>query len=491
MGVTANDPGDADTGANNLQNFPIITSAALGSTIVGGTLNSAPSTQFTLDFYANSAPCNASTEGQRYLGSGAVTTDAVGNGSFNLTLPVNSSLGESITATATDPAGNTSELSGCQVVVGSANLSVTTSRTPTEPLIASPVTYTVTVLNNGPLAATGVTLTDTLPSTTSFVSVNNAACSHAAGVVTCNLGALANGASVPIEIVVQPNAAQLITNSASVSAAELDPIPANNLSEDTVIVSAYGSCTAASFAGPFTYTTGGFTPGFAVSGDFNEDGFVDVLATERGDNTVALMLGNGTGAFPTVTHIAAGTVPLSIVKGDFNEDDHLDFVVSSNTTANLYQVLGNGDGTFQAAVAVVLPFTPIGVLAEDVNHDGNLDLVASPQTAGNVAVLLGNGLGGYGTAATFAAGTAPSSAVLGDFNDDTHVDLAVPNVGTTTISVLFGAGNGTFGAPVPVTLPGLVEHVRSIDDVSGDDKPDSGGHGVGERRAIQPVSPGQ
>ncbi len=112
-GVTANDPGDADTGANNLQNFPIITSASHGNTMVVGTLNSTPSTQFTLDFYANSAPCNASTEGQRYLGSGSVTTDGDGNGSFNLTLTGSSVASESITATATDPNGNTSEFSGC------------------------------------------------------------------------------------------------------------------------------------------------------------------------------------------------------------------------------------------------------------------------------------------------------------------------------------------------------------------------------------------
>ena len=53
-GVTPNDNQDADTGPNNLQNFPILTSALkTGSTnTITGTLNSTPSQTFTIDFYA-------------------------------------------------------------------------------------------------------------------------------------------------------------------------------------------------------------------------------------------------------------------------------------------------------------------------------------------------------------------------------------------------------------------------------------------------------
>ena len=115
-GPSANDIGDADAGGNNVQNFPILTSALQGSTIVSGTLNSVANTTFALDFFANTG-CNASTEAQRYLGSGTVATNGAGNGSFNITLTANSIAGESITATATDPNGNTSEVSACVLVI--------------------------------------------------------------------------------------------------------------------------------------------------------------------------------------------------------------------------------------------------------------------------------------------------------------------------------------------------------------------------------------
>jgi hypothetical protein len=111
-GVTANDTGDGDSGPNNLQNFPEITALAPGTTTrVVGTLNSSAATTFTLDFYASASPDPSGFgEGQRYLGSASVTTDGSGNAGFDVLVGASSSA-ESITATATDPAGNTSEFS--------------------------------------------------------------------------------------------------------------------------------------------------------------------------------------------------------------------------------------------------------------------------------------------------------------------------------------------------------------------------------------------
>ena len=115
-GVTPNDAGDPDTGPNNLQNFPVLTSALFGggSTTIGGTLNSMANTAFRVEFFSN-ASCDPSGhgEGQTFLGFTTVTTDGSGNGSFNsLTFPVPPGQAV-ITATATDPAGNTSEFSAC------------------------------------------------------------------------------------------------------------------------------------------------------------------------------------------------------------------------------------------------------------------------------------------------------------------------------------------------------------------------------------------
>jgi len=113
---TFNDPGDVDTGGNDQQNFPIIRSIVHGAstTEVIGKFNSAASTNYTLDFYANPActrfPRDFS-EGETYLGSFEITTDAAGHKDFDVTLPVSTVDGARITVTATDPLGNTSEFS--------------------------------------------------------------------------------------------------------------------------------------------------------------------------------------------------------------------------------------------------------------------------------------------------------------------------------------------------------------------------------------------
>jgi hypothetical protein len=120
-GQTTNDLGDGDTGANNLQNYPVLspspaTESGLFSTTVAGSLNSTASTTFTLQFFWSDA-CDGSGfgEGANFLGSISVTTDGSGNAPFSQSLPTGGAGGKFVSATATDPSGNTSEFAQCVV----------------------------------------------------------------------------------------------------------------------------------------------------------------------------------------------------------------------------------------------------------------------------------------------------------------------------------------------------------------------------------------
>ena len=110
-GVTGNDTGDADTGANSLQNYPVITKitkSAAGYTITG-TLKSLPNTKITLEFFSSSnlAPSGYG-EGEAVVTARNYTTDASGNASF--TFALTTLTGKYLTATATNTVtGDTSE----------------------------------------------------------------------------------------------------------------------------------------------------------------------------------------------------------------------------------------------------------------------------------------------------------------------------------------------------------------------------------------------
>ena len=104
-GVTINDLGDPDGGANALQNFPVLASAvtdAATQITIAGTLNGTASTSLRIEFFSNTAADPTGYgEGQTYLGFVNVTTDGAGNASFSTTLTGNVAVGASISATAT------------------------------------------------------------------------------------------------------------------------------------------------------------------------------------------------------------------------------------------------------------------------------------------------------------------------------------------------------------------------------------------------------
>ncbi len=104
-----------------------------------------------------------------------------------------------------------------------ADLALTKTDAPDPVLVGGNLTYTLTVTNNGPSDAAGVTLADTLPSGVSFVSAG-AGCTDVFGTVTCTIGALANGANQVRTIVVSPTVANpTLSNTATATATTARP----------------------------------------------------------------------------------------------------------------------------------------------------------------------------------------------------------------------------------------------------------------------------
>jgi titin len=112
-GVTPNGFNN-NQGPNNYQNYPVLTSATAsgGSVIVMGTLHSASNTTYRVELFANAAADpSGHGQGKAFLGYVTATTDGNGNATFAAILADAGAAGQVLSATATDPLGNTSEFS--------------------------------------------------------------------------------------------------------------------------------------------------------------------------------------------------------------------------------------------------------------------------------------------------------------------------------------------------------------------------------------------
>ena len=126
-----------------------------------------------------------------------------------------------------------------EIMIG-ADLEVTMSSAPDPVASGRELSYTVTVANNGPLDATSVVLTDTLPAEVIFVSSTPGTpnCVFGTGVLTCDLGALAPSASaeVTIDVVLDHPVWGSLSNVATATATENDPIPANDTATAITVI---------------------------------------------------------------------------------------------------------------------------------------------------------------------------------------------------------------------------------------------------------------
>jgi len=111
-GFTYNDHDDSDEGANHLQNFPML--KILDNGVISGTINSIPGKTLRVELFLD-RQCEPTTPGdaEEFLGSVSVTPGGDFAASFEFTPPKTIQPGQGVVATATDPDGNTSELTPC------------------------------------------------------------------------------------------------------------------------------------------------------------------------------------------------------------------------------------------------------------------------------------------------------------------------------------------------------------------------------------------
>jgi hypothetical protein len=271
-----------------------------------------------------------------------------------------------------------------------------------------------------------------------------------------------------------------------------------------------------------TYPAGNY-PEFVILADFNGDGHVDVAVGNRaidGPGWVSILLGNGDGTLRPAVPYGPFTDAFSLASGDFNEDGALDIAVADTSSGSL--LLGKGDGTFSVG-------SPIGAsnavffAVADFNGDGKLDLASAYNSGSTIQLLTGNGKGAFTLRRSYDVATPPIALVVADFNgdgvpdfaaadeavndagsnvtvfessageyvkkkypygdeprlivaadmnQDGKIDLVTENEFNGTVDLFINSGEGAFLSPIVLHDGSITAASVAVGDLNGDGKPD-------------------
>jgi uncharacterized protein (TIGR03437 family) len=261
----------------------------------------------------------------------------------------------------------------------------------------------------------------------------------------------------------------------------------SNYQEQTASVLLNDGSSGGGFLAPTSYVISrGRSIDYLVVTDFNNDGIPDIVGGSgspyafagNSNNALDVLLGNGDGTFAAPPVVQVGTTPLAFaLAGDFNNDGKMDVVAMSQRTNTLFFYAGKGDGTVAAPVSTTLGGSfnnALGAIPGDFNGDGVADLAILTNTGVSIALSQKNG-SFQPLNQIYQTATSTNNIAVGDFNGDGKLDFATPicstSGGPTTIHVYNGSGTGAFTDSQPFRMnycPAMFTQV----DINGDKRAD-------------------
>ncbi|HEY6168605.1 MAG TPA: proprotein convertase P-domain-containing protein, partial [Verrucomicrobiae bacterium] len=296
------------------------------------------------------------------------------------------------------------------------DLAASMTASPDPVVVSNNVTYTFTVQNRGPAAASGVVVTNPLPTGADFVSASTSqgSTTNTGSAVVANLGPLSANASATVSLVVRANGTTgAIANSASVSANEVDYDGSNNSATALTAVVVFNIWTNSN--GGVWNAGGNWTPAAPSSGSntliqFNATGGASYAASNNFAGTflvnrLSLNSSSSNRIFITgnALQFSAGAYGSPLL----SQDNSGAVAISNNIALGATTTLG-GDGSGLVALAGVI--------------SGSNDLV---KTGNSTIELTGvNTFGGTGRSVSVNRGTLAISATanLGSGNNTVNIN---------------------------------------------------------------------
>lgn len=189
-------------------------------------------------------------------------------------------------------------------------------------------------------------------------------------------------------------------------------------------------------------------PRSIASGDFDNDGDIDLATANLSPGNVSVLFNDGNGNFDLPISYSFGNdvYPKAIKTIDIENDGDLDLALAVSWPGNLFILSNSGDGIFDLREYSANAF-PDTLDVNDFNNDGYTDLVTANFISENFSVFLNDGNGNL-TLTHYSAGGRPESVTSIDINNDGYLDLAMP-IDESSINYFLNKRNGRFDPPFP------------------------------------------
>ncbi|MFO0929315.1 MAG: FG-GAP-like repeat-containing protein [Gemmataceae bacterium] len=208
-----------------------------------------------------------------------------------------------------------------------------------------------------------------------------------------------------------------------------------------------------------------------LAADLDRDGILDLVAANRGDDTLSILLGKGDGTFNSPLTLPTGRNPYAVVAADVDGDGLVDLAAANRRSNTVSVYHGRGNGLFESRQDFAVAPLPVALAVGDLNRDGRVDLVTANQ-ANTVTLLRGLPGGGFERRLPdLDVGSQPIGVLIADFDGDRLLDVMTVDSGGGTVTVLRGNGDGTFQTRFAVPV-GQGPAFLAADDLNGDGRLD-------------------
>ncbi len=189
------------------------------------------------------------------------------------------------------------------------------------------------------------------------------------------------------------------------------------------------------FASPVAFGTGS-TPRKLTIGDLDNDGKMDIISSNQGDNTISVLRNTSTTVsitFATKVDYATASSPEGICIGDMDNDGKIDVLVANNSASSSVSLFKNISTIGSIALNPKIDYTtggfPWEVAVADMDNDGKLDIISSNTGPNTVSILKNTTTTSLSFSANVEFGTtsSPRGLAINDVDTDGKPDIVTVN----------------------------------------------------------------